>query len=150
VNPDPWWWLFETVGKRRAPLINLSGGTECSGGILMSNPLLPIKPCSFSAPCLGIAADVFDDAGHSVRGEVGELVIKQPWIGMARGFWNAPEHYVETYWSHWPDVWVHGDWARVDQDGQWYILGRSDDTLKISGKRVGPAEVESVLVAHPR
>ncbi|MBI4501559.1 MAG: AMP-binding protein [Gemmatimonadetes bacterium] len=148
-NPDPWWWLFDKVGGRRVPLINYSGGTECSGGILMSNPLLPIKPCAFAAPCPGIAADVVDEAGQPVRGEVGELVIRQPWIGMARGFWKAPERYLETYWSRWPDTWVHGDWARLDEDGQWFILGRSDDTLKVSGKRVGPAEVESVLVAHP-
>ena len=115
----------------------------------MSNPLLPIKPCAFAAPCPGIAADVLDESGNPVRGAVGELVIRQPWIGMARGFWNAPERYLETYWNRWPGVWVHGDWARVDRDGQWFILGRSDDTLKVSGKRVGPAEVESVLVAHP-
>jgi acetyl-CoA synthetase len=147
-NPDPWWWLFDKIGGGRIPLINYSGGTECAGGIVMSNPLLPIKPCAFAAPCPGIAADVFDESGTSVRGTVGELVIRKPWIGMARGFWNAPERYLETYWRRWPGVWVHGDWARVDRDGQWLILGRSDDTLKVSGKRVGPAEVESVLVSH--
>ena len=147
-NPDPWWWLFERVGRGRVPIINYSGGTEISGGILMGNPLLEIKPCAFSAPCPGIAADVVDEQGHSVRGAVGELVIRQPWIGMARGFWKDPERYLQTYWSRWPDVWVHGDWAQVDEDGQWYILGRSDDTLKVAGKRVGPAEVESILVAH--
>ena len=148
-NPGPWWWLFEHAGQRRLPLINYSGGTECSGGIVMSNPLLPIKPCSFAAPCPGIAADVVDETGKSLRGEVGELVIRKPWIGMARGFWNAPDRYLETYWSRWPGVWVHGDWARVDEDGHWFITGRSDDTLKVSGKRIGPAEVESVLVSHP-
>lgn len=147
-NPDPWWWLFEKVGQCRVPIINYSGGTEISGGILMGNPLLPLKPCSFAAACLGIAADVVDEKGHSIRGAVGELVIRQPWIGMARGFWNNPEGYLNTYWSRWPNVWAHGDWARIDDDGQWYILGRSDDTLKIAGKRVGPAEVESILVAH--
>lgn len=148
-NPDPWWWLFEKVGKRRIPIINYSGGTEISGGILMGNPLLPIKPCSFSAPCPGIAADVVDDHGNSVRGAVGELVIRKPWIGQARGFWNDSERYLETYWSRFPGVWVHGDWAEIDEDGQWFILGRSDDTLKIAGKRVGPAELESILVENP-
>ena len=96
-----------------------------------------------------MAADVVDDRGRSVREEVGELVIRQPWIGMTRGFWGAPERYLEAYWSRWPDVWVHGDWAAVDADGLWYILGRSDDTIKVGGKRVGPAEIESVLVGHP-
>ncbi|MGE0883955.1 MAG: AMP-binding protein [Blastocatellales bacterium] len=147
-NPDPWWWLFEKVGKGKVPIINYSGGTEISGGILMGNPLLPIKPCGFSAPCPGIAADVVDESGHSVRGAVGELAIRQPWIGQARGFWKDDRRYLETYWSKIPGVWVHGDWAMVDADGHWFILGRSDDTLKIAGKRVGPAEVESVLVGH--
>ncbi|HEX4945350.1 MAG TPA: AMP-binding protein [Blastocatellia bacterium] len=148
-NPDPWWWLFEKVGQQRIPIINYSGGTEISGGILMGNPLLPIKPCSFAAPCPGIAADVVDENGHSVRNAVGELVIRAPWIGMARGFWQDRERYLQTYWSRFENIWVHGDWALRDEDGHWFILGRSDDTLKIAGKRVGPAEVESVLVNHP-
>ncbi len=149
-NDDPWLWLFEEVGEGKIPIINYTGGTELSGGILMGNPLLPIKPCSFPGPCPGVAADVLDEEGRSVIGEVGELVIKTPWIGMTRGFWKDPERYIQTYWSRWPDVWVHGDWARHDPDGQWYVLGRSDDTIKVAGKRLGPAEVESVLVGHPQ
>ena len=148
-NPDPWLWLFNTVGGGRLPIINYSGGTEISGGIVMGNPLLPLKPCAFSAPCPGIAADVVDENGNPVRNQVGELVIRAPWIGMTRGFWKDPQRYEETYWSRWPNVWVHGDWAAVDEDGLWYILGRSDDTIKVAGKRLGPAEIESVLVAHP-
>jgi acetyl-CoA synthetase len=147
-NPDPWLWLFNTVGGGKIPIINYSGGTEISGGIVMGNPIFPLKPCAFSAPCPGIAADVFDENGQPVRGAVGELVIKAPWIGMTRGFWKDPKRYEETYWSRWRDVWVHGDWAAIDKDGLWYILGRSDDTIKVAGKRVGPAEIESVLVAH--
>jgi acetyl-CoA synthetase len=92
---------------------------------------------------------VVDAEGRSVRGQVGELVIRRPWPGMTRGFWRDPDRYLETYWSRFPDVWVHGDWAMVDEDGFWYILGRSDDTIKVAGKRVGPAEVESAAVAHP-
>jgi acetyl-CoA synthetase len=148
-NPDPWMWLFEQVGESRLPIINYSGGTELSGGIVMGNPILPVKPCAFSAACPGMAADVLAENGQPVRNEVGELVIKAPWIGMTRGFWKDPQRYVDTYWSRWPDVWVHGDFAAIDSDGQWYILGRSDDTIKIGGKRLGPAEVESVVVAHP-
>ncbi len=147
-NPDPWLWLFNIVGEGKRPIINYSGGTEISGGIVMGNPILPLKATAFAGPCPGIAADVFDEDGHSVTGQVGELVIKAPWIGMTRGFWNDPQRYEETYWSRWPGVWVHGDWAAHDEDGQWYILGRSDDTIKIAGKRLGPAEVESVLVSH--
>jgi acetyl-CoA synthetase len=148
-NPEPWNWLFEVVGKKKLPIINYSGGTEISGGIVMGNVLTPIKPCSFAGPLPGMAADVVDDEGHSVRGEVGELVLRRPWIGMTRGFWKDPERYLATYWSRFPDVWVHGDWAAVDDDGFWYILGRSDDTIKVAGKRIGPAEVESILVEHP-
>ena len=148
-NPEPWLWLFNTVGGGRCPIINYSGGTEISGGIVMGNVLKPLKPCAFSGPNVGMAADVVDDNGHSVRGQVGELVIRAPWIGMTRGFWQDPERYIETYWSRFPDVWVHGDWAAIDADGQWYILGRSDDTIKVAGKRLGPAEVETVLVNDP-
>ena len=92
--------------------------------------------------------DVVDEAGNPVRGQVGELIIRQPWIGMTRGFWKDPQRYIETYWSQWKDVWVHGDFAAKDSDGLWYILGRSDDTIKVAGKRLGPAEVESILVDH--
>jgi acetyl-CoA synthetase len=148
-NPDPWLWLFEQVGKSERPIINYSGGTEISGGILMGNPLLPLKPCALSAPCPGIAADVFDENGQPVRQQVGELVIKAPWIGMTRGFWKDPLRYEQTYWSRWEDIWVHGDFAAIDADGLWYILGRSDDTIKVAGKRLGPAEVESIIVNHP-
>ena len=148
-NPDPWMWLFEKAGRSSRPIINYSGGTEISGGILMGNPILPLKACAFSGPCPGIAADVFDENGNSVRNQVGELVIKTPWIGMTRGFWKDPARYLQTYWSRWENVWVHGDFAAVDSDGLWYILGRSDDTIKVAGKRVGPAEVESILVDHP-
>jgi acetyl-CoA synthetase len=147
-NPDPWLWLFEKVGAGRCPIINYSGGTEISGGILMGNPLLPLKPCAFSAPCPGIAADVYDEGGKPVRNAVGELVIKAPWIGMTRGFWKDPQRYLDTYWSRWENTWVHSDFAAIDSDGLWYILGRSDDTIKIAGKRLGPAEVESILVHH--
>ena len=148
-NPDPWRWFFDNIGKGRLPIINYSGGTEISGGIVSGNVLTPAKPCGFAGPLPGMAADVVDTDGRPLRGAVGELVVRAPWIGMCRGFWNDPERYVSTYWSRFPDVWVHGDWALVDEDGQWFIVGRSDDTLKIAGKRVGPAEVESVLVAHP-
>ncbi|HMM80725.1 MAG TPA: AMP-binding protein, partial [Pyrinomonadaceae bacterium] len=149
-NPDPWWWLFNEIGGGKLPIVNYSGGTEIAGGILMGNPILPIKPCSFPAPCPGMDVDIFDENGkHAERGQVGELVIKQPWIGMARGFWEEKERYLDAYWRRFEGIWVHGDWAMEDADGSWYILGRSDDTLKVAGKRVGPAEVESILVSHP-
>jgi acetyl-CoA synthetase len=148
-NPEPWRWLFDVAGGSRLPIINYSGGTEVSGGLVGGNVLTPLKPAAFSGPPPGIAADVVDDQGRSVRNQVGELVVRAPWIGMTRGFWRDDRRYEQTYWSRFPNVWVHGDWAEIDEDGQWYILGRSDDTIKIAGKRLGPAEVESVLVEHP-
>ncbi len=148
-NPAPWTWLFNVVGGGTRPIINYSGGTEIAGGIVMGTPIQRLKATAFSAPCPGIAADVVDENGQSVRNTVGELVIRTPWIGMTRGFWQDDQRYLDTYWSRWPDVWVHGDWAAIDSDGQWYILGRSDDTVNVAGKRIGPAEMESVLVDHP-
>ena len=148
-NPEPWWWYFRVVGDSRCPIVNYSGGTEISGGILGCTTWTDIQPGAFRGPIPGMAADVVDGAGRSVRGAVGELVLRAPWPGMTRGFWNDRERYLETYWGRLENVWIHGDWARVDDDGFWYIEGRSDDTLKIAGKRVGPAEVESAAVANP-
>lgn len=148
-DPESWRWLFETAGGSRLPIINYSGGTETSGGLLGGNVLTPLKPCSFAGPPPGIAADVVDEHGRSIRNHVGELVVRAPWIGMTRGFWKDARRYEETYWSRFPGVWVHGDWAVIDDDGLWYIVGRSDDTIKIAGKRIGPGEVESVLAEHP-
>ena len=147
-DPASWLWLFEHVLERRKPILNYSGGTEISGGILCGNFFKPLKPCAFSGPVPGMDADVVDEAGQPVRGAVGELVIRKPWIGMTRGFWQDQERYLETYWQRLPDVWVHGDFAAIDADGLWYLLGRSDDTIKVAGKRLGPAEVESILNAH--
>src|SRR5581483_1884286 len=150
-NPDPYRWLFETVGGSRVPVINCSGGTEVGACFLSPAPVEPIKACSLGGPALGMAMDVVDADGRSLAGtgEVGELVCRKPFPGMTRGFWRDPEKYVETYWSRLPGIWVHGDWASVDEDGYWFLHGRSDDTLNIAGKRIGPAELESAAVGHP-
>jgi acetyl-CoA synthetase len=150
-DPDSWRWAFEHVLDRKKPIINYSGGTEISGGILSGNFFTPLKPCAFSGPVLGMDADVVDSKGNSVRNEVGELVIRKPWIGMTRGFWKDKddERYLDTYWRTFPDIWLHGDYAAIDEDGLWYILGRSDDTIKVAGKRLGPAEIESIVNSHP-
>ena len=148
-NPDPWWWLFREVGSERVPIINISGGTEVGACLLSVNILQGIKPTSLGGPALGMAIDVYDREGRSLRGEVGELVCSKAWPGMTRGFWGGDDRYLDTYWNRWPGIWVHGDWASVDEDGFWYLHGRSDDTLSIAGKRIGPAEIESAVVAHP-
>lgn len=147
-NIDPWIWLFEKVGKNRCSIVNYSGGTEISGGILASFPGLPLEPCAFHGPIPGMVADIVNDKGVSVKNEVGELVIRQAWPGMTRGFWQNPDRYENTYWSRFSNTWVHGDWARKNEEGYWFIEGRSDDTLKVAGKRVGPVEYETLLVSH--
>jgi acetyl-CoA synthetase len=149
-NRGPYDWLNEhACGSGRIPIVNISGGTEVGACFLSVSVLAPTKPCSLGFPALGLDLDVFDDEGRPLRGEVGELVCKRPWPGMTRGIWGDPERYLETYWRRFPDVWTHGDWASVDADGYWFLHGRSDDTLNIAGKRIGPAEVESAAVNHP-
>jgi acetyl-CoA synthetase len=148
-NPEPYRWLHEHVGGGRCPIINCSGGTEVGACFLSPTVAIPIKACSLGGPALGMAMDVVDAEGRPVRGEVGELVCRKPFPGMTRGFWRDPERYLDTYWRRLPGIWVHGDWASIDDDGYWYLHGRSDDTLNIAGKRVGPAELESAVVGHP-
>ena len=149
-NRGPYDWLNEHVcGGGRIPIVNISGGTEVGACFLSVSLMTPTKPCSLGFPALGEDMDVFDDAGRPVRGEVGELVCKRAWPGMTRGIWGDPDRYLETYWRRFPGVWTHGDWASVDEDGYWFLHGRSDDTLNVAGKRIGPAELESAAVNHP-
>ncbi|HEX6400107.1 MAG TPA: AMP-binding protein [Actinomycetota bacterium] len=149
-NPDPYLWLHREVGGSRLPIVNLSGGTEVGACFLSPLPICDLKPTTLRGPALGMDVDIVDTTGTPVGpGEVGELVCRQPWPAMTRGIWGDPERYLETYWRRFPGVWVHGDWASRDQDGFWFLHGRSDDTLSVAGKRLGPAEVESALASHP-
>jgi acetyl-CoA synthetase len=148
-NPEPYKWLSEVAGDGRLPIINISGGTEVGACFITPYPVEEIKVCSLGGASHGMDIDVFDPDGRPVRGRVGELVCKRPWPGMTRGIWGDPERYLETYWSMYEGVWRHGDWALIDEQGDWFLLGRSDDTINVAGKRLGPAEVESVLVSHP-
>jgi acetyl-CoA synthetase len=147
-DPDSYDWLARDVFGSRVPVINFSGGTEVGGSFLAPYPVEPIRSCSLGGPSLGMDVDVVDDAAHSVRGEIGELICRQPWPSMTRGIWKDPERYLEAYWSTYPGVWRHGDFALVE-DGQWFILGRSDDVMNVAGKRLAPAEVEAIMTAHP-
>jgi acetyl-CoA synthetase len=147
-NRDPYLWLHQHVGGRRVPIVNESGGTEVGACFLATCVTEPVKPVALGFPALGQDMDVFDADGNSVRGEVGELVCKRPWPGMTRGIWRDDDRYLDAYWRRFPGVWTHGDWASVDEDGYWFLHGRSDDTLNIAGKRIGPAELESAAVAH--
>ena len=149
-NPEPYMWLFNEVGGGRCPIINISGGTEVGACFLSPLPITELKPTTLRGAALGMDVDVWGPDGTPVApGEVGELVCKKPWPAMTRGVWRDPQRYLDTYWNRWPDVWVHGDWATIDPDGFWFLHGRSDDTMNIAGKRLGPAEVESALTEHP-
>ena len=143
-----WEWTFEKIGKRRIPIINYSGGTEISGGILGCVLIRPLKPTSFNTPNPGVEALIFDENGNSLKNKVGYLVVKNVNPGMTRGFYEENERYIETYWSRFKGIWYHGDLSYLDEDGFYYILGRADDTLKIAGKRVGPAEIEDIISEH--
>ncbi|WP_091327681.1 AMP-binding protein [Geodermatophilus ruber] len=149
-NVEPWLWCARHVGKGRVPIVNISGGTEVGGSLLCGSIYQPVKPAAFTGPTLGVRTDVVDEQGRPVRGEIGELVVRSVWPGMTRGFWGDDERYLDAYWRRFPGVWHHSDLAYVDADGFWYLLGRSDDTIKVAGKRLGPAEVESLLVADER
>jgi acetyl-CoA synthetase len=149
-DAESWIWYFERVGGRRCPVINISGGTEMVGCLLSPLPTTDLKPCTLRGPGLGIDADCFDDAGRPIRGGIGHLVLKQPAPSLTKSFLGDDARYLATYFERFgPSVWYHGDWAFVDADGFWFLHGRSDDTIKVAGKRVGPAEVEAAVVAHP-
>ena len=145
-TPEAWHWLFERIGGTRVPIINFTGGTEM-GGILTSVVTQPIKPCSFTQPVPGTDAAILNEAGRAAApDEVGELVMRRSPIGLTQGLWRDETRYLKSYWSRYPDAWHHGDFARRDADGYYYVLGRSDDTLKIAGKRTGPSEIEAMLL----
>jgi acetyl-CoA synthetase len=139
-------WLFHRFGAGRLPIINYSGGTECSGAILSNVVLRPIAPGRFNSTAPGVAAQVVNESGTAVKQLPGELAISQPFNGMTAGFWNDDERYLETYWSRIPGMWVHGDLALEEANGQYLLLGRSDDVMKISGRRVGPSEIEGSVI----
>lgn len=146
-NEEAWLWLFHHVCRGRIPILNYGGGTECGGANLIGSFHRPLKPCAFGSAVPGSGADVVDPQGHSCGpGEIGELVLRQPAMGLTRGLWRDEEGYLESYWRRIPGVRAQGDLAIRDADGLWYMLGRTDDTIKIAGKRTGPAEIESLIV----
>ncbi len=147
ITKNAWIWYFENVGKKRCPIINLSGGTEIGGAIVSALPVMSLKPCTVGCPIPGFDADVFDDEGKHTN--KGYLVIKKPWPSMTRGILNDGSRFIETYWSKYKDVWYHGDLVFVDCDGLWYMQGRTDDVIKVAGHRIGSAEIEAAITSHP-
>jgi len=149
MDKESWFWLFEKVGKCKIPIMNLSGGTEIGGAMLSVFPGMKLKPTTVGIPCPGIHLDVVDDDGKSVRERKGYLVIKSSWPGMTRGLLNDDERYVKTYWSKFENVWFHGDYVLVDKDGLWYMHGRVDDVINISGHRMSTTEIEQTVLSYP-
>lgn len=148
-DEETWMWYFEKVGKSRCPIQNISGGTEIMGCHLMPSLLQPLKPATLGGPALGVRAEVWTENGESLTRGLGHLVCKSPAPAMTKGFLNARQKYIDTYFEKFgPSTWYHGDWAFIDDDGFWFLRGRSDDTIKIAGKRVGPNEFESALMEN--
>lgn len=150
IDEDSWRWLFEKIGKKKIPIMNLSGGTEIGGAMLSVFPGMKIKPSTVGIPCPGINLDVFDDNGNSIREKDGYLVIKSPWPAMTCGLLNDNERYLETYWSRFENIWFHGDYVYVDKDGLWYMKGRTDDVINVSGHRLSTAEIEHTAINHTK
>jgi acetyl-CoA synthetase len=149
IDPEHFVWFQKNCGRGTQPLINYTGGTEVSGALLSSVVLRPIRPGAFNTVSPGIDADVVDATGKPALDAVGELAIRRPFVGMTKSFWRDDERYLQTYWRTIADLWVHGDLALRTAEGDFFMLGRSDDTLKVAGKRVGPAEVEEIALEMP-
>jgi acetyl-CoA synthetase len=149
-DPESWEWFYEEVGGGETPIINISGGTEICGCFLMPMPIQDLKPCTLGAPGLGMDVDIVDSDGHSIAdtSERGYLVARDSCPSMTKSLWSGDERYLEEYWSTWPDMWDHGDWAQKDADGFWFLHGRADDALNVAGRKVGPAEIEGAAVEH--
>ena len=150
LDEDSWWWLFEKIGNKKIPIMNLSGGTEIGGAMLSVFPGMKLKPSTVGIPVPGMNLDVVDDDQNSVQNENGYLVIKSPWPGMTRGLLNDNERFIETYWSRFENIWFHGDYVFVDEDNLWYVRGRTDDVINVSGHRLSTAEIEHTVISHPK
>ena len=150
INPEAWRWYYKNIGKERCPIMDTWWQTETGAFMITPTPVVPLKPGSGTRPFFGIAAEVLDEHGNPVQpNEEGYLVITTPWPSMMRTLYKDPDRYVGTYWSKYPGKYFTGDSARVDEDGYFWIIGRVDDVIKVSGYRLGTAEIESALVSHP-
>ena len=150
INPEAWMWYYKHIGGERCPIMDTWWQTETGHFMITPLPITPLKPGSATKPFPGIQAEVFNEEGKPVENAGGNLVILKPWPGMLKGFYGDPERYRKTYWSKYPNVYLAGDVARKDEDGYFWIQGRADDVLNVSGHRIGNAEVESALVSHEK
>jgi len=148
LDEDSWWWLFENVGNKKIPIMNLSGGTEIGGAMLSVFPGMKLKPSTVGIPVPGMDLDIVDEDGNQIRNNNGYLIIKKPWPAMTRGLLNDDDRYLETYWSKFENIWFHGDYVLADEDNLWYMKGRSDDVINVSGHRMSTAEIEHTVISH--
>ena len=148
LDEDSWWWLYEKVGNKKIPIMNLSGGTEIGGAMLSVFPGMKLKSSTVGIPVPGMNLDVVDDDLNSVREKNGYLVIKSPWPAMTRGLLNDDKKYLETYWNRFENIWFHGDYVFVDKDNLWYMRGRTDDVINVSGHRMSTVEIEHTVISH--
>jgi acetyl-CoA synthetase len=145
LDPETWNWFFKTFGAERCPIVNISGGTEIIGCFVSPLPVMPLKPGSVGGPGLGMALDVCDDQGAPVRGQSGQLVCRKPFPSMTRGFLGDSQLYLNTYFPRGPSLWIHGDRALIDEDGCWFLLGRTDDLIVRGGVKFDPGILEAKL-----
>jgi len=150
LDEDSWWWLFENVGNKKIPIMNLSGGTEIGGAMLSVFPGMKLKPSTVGIPVPGMDLNIVDEEGNPIRGNNGYLIIKQPWPAMTRGLLNDDERYLETYWSKFENIWFHGDYVLADEDNLWYMKGRADDVINVSGHRMSTSEIEHTVISHKK
>lgn len=146
-DEETWLWHFDAVGGGHLPVVNESGGTETCGGLLGVTPLTPLKPGTLYGPAPGVPANVYDADGRP--SERGYLVVEGPVPGMTRSLTDGDDRYLDEYWSDFEGVWNHNDWVEIDEDGFWFITGRADDTMNVSGRRITAPTIEAVILEHP-
>ena len=150
INPEAWKWYYKVIGKEKCPIMDTWWQTETGMFMITPMPCTPLKPGSGTKPFPGLEMDILDEEGKPVKtGEEGFLVIKKPWPSILRTIWNDPDRYVQQYWSKYEGMYLTGDSAKRDADGYYWVIGRVDDVIKVSGYRLGTAEIESALVSHP-
>ena len=150
IDEQSWWWLFDIVGNKKIPIMNLAGGTEIGGAMLSVFSGMKLKPTTVGMPCPGFDLDVIDQNGQSLTNQKGFLVIRQPWPSMTRGLLGDNSRYIKSYWEQYPDLWFHGDYVIQDSDGLWYMHGRVDDVINVSGHRLSTVEIEQIVTSHPQ
>ncbi len=149
INPEAWIWYYKNIGNEKCQIMDTWWQTETGHFVISPLPITPLKPGSATRALPGMSAEVYSEDGKSIKNAGGNLVLTHPWPGMLRGIYKSPDRYKNTYWSKFPGIYLAGDVTRRDDDGYFWIQGRSDDVLKISGHRIGNSEVESALVSHP-